>query len=44
MSNEIMNLCFKYEKKTNIADPRDTTKDQSGMVFRTYTELDLHEL
>ena len=40
-----MNLCFEITTKRRAKKGTDTLKSQvSGMVFRTYSELDLYEL
>ena len=43
--NEIMNLCFEYTSKRWSTENIDSDKSEvSGMIFRTYSELDLFEL
>ena len=43
--NEIMNLCFEYKSTRWATESElDAKAEVSGMVFRTYSELDLHEL
>ena len=44
-SNEIMNLCFEYTSTRWAEECEDDAEAKvSGMVFRTYSELDLYEL
>ena len=43
--NEIMNLCIEYKSTRWATESElDAKAEVSGMVFRTYSELDLHEL
>ena len=43
--NEIMNLCFEYKSTRWATESElDAKAEVSGMVFRTYSELDLYEL
>ena len=40
-----MNLCFEYKSTRWATESElDAKAEVSGMVFRTYSELDLHEL
>ena len=41
--NENMNLCFEFISKRYVDKIKDNT-EVSGMIFRTYSELDLYEL
>ena len=43
--NEIMNLCFEHTTERWKTEDLDTRISKvSGMIFRTYSELDLKEL